>query len=118
LVAQAGLLGERRREDQGRLVAPELDETPDERVHLLVAVQDRALVLRLLLRGRRDLEMPRLEVAPIKVLHVRRAVEEERRERGPLAAVDRLEHVVLEPVEDERALPAIVPTALGRELPD
>ena len=82
-VRQTRLLAQRRAQNQGSAPPRERHELAEQLVHLLVAEQNRALILGLLRGAGHDLEMLRLHVAPVFVLEVRRAVQEERRKRRP-----------------------------------
>ena len=114
LVFQAGLLAERRAEDDGRVLAGELHRVADQLVVVLVTGPDGAGVGGLLGRAGLHLEQLRLEIAPVHVLEVRRAVREEGRELRPELAVHGAEDVHLQRVEEHGALPAHV--ALGELL--
>ena len=91
-------------------------EAPDEPVHLPVAEEDRALELGLVFGRRPEREAVRIEVAPVLVLEVSRAVQEERGEMRPDACVIPPEDVPLQSVHRRDALPAIPAPALAKEL--
>jgi hypothetical protein len=117
LVLEARLLAQRGEEDERRVIAGEIQEPPAHRVHLAISVRDRVLVDRALVGARLDLERLRVHMAPVEVLVVPSAVEEESGERRFGSLPVRAKEIKLQSIEDHGAPPASVRSALAHELP-
>ena len=118
LVFRVGLLAERGGEDQSRIASRQRHELAQEPIHLLVAEEDRVLVSAHLVQRRFERERLRLHVPPVRVLQMRRAVDEEAREIRPQSAKAIPEDIELQLVEQRDAPPRRGAGArpLGREL--
>jgi len=108
-VRQVGLLAYCRAEHEGGIPPREVDEFPDQLIHLPVPEKDRRFILRRLFGGQLYGKDLGLHVAPVEMLIVRCAVQEKGGEPGLDLLVIVAEHVELQLVEDHGPLPSILP---------
>src|ERR1700744_863822 len=112
------LLADGGRKEDRCVIADHIHNSSNQAVHVGVALENRARILSLLFFRRLNLENLWLHIAPVAVLHVRRAVKKEGGKVRLALAIDMPEHVILQQVENECAPPALPLCAFTRELFD